>query len=193
MSRCISETFRAQSTLSFTCSSNFKRNIHLKPHPWPRNGLRVTEIDPPIRQAVHRARGPFEVPTADTALRDHVEELMKKHNTDPFVLSWDTSHKYRTVYRNWIQAGELPLSEYRLTFGKHKGKRLDEIPDTYLVKYLIPQGGATGLIRGECPRVVAAVEDFLKRHPEVKSQAGNAKTKPLKEGILKQAVLKKRG
>lgn len=76
--------------------------------------------------------------------------------------------------------------------GKHKGKRLDEVPDTYLVKYLIPQKGATGRLGGQCPRVVDAVEDFMKRHPDVESQAGEAKTKPLKEGMLKQPAMKKR-
>jgi hypothetical protein len=62
--------------------------------------------------------------------------------------------------------------------------------DTYVVKYLITRKLD---IKWDCQHVQEAIEDFMKRHPDVKSQAGMAKTKPLKEGILKQSEPKKRG
>jgi hypothetical protein len=40
---------------------------------------------------------------------------------------------------DWYARGPPPLSEYSLTFGRHKGKRLDEVPDSYLVKHHILQ------------------------------------------------------
>lgn len=64
------------------------------------------------------------------------------------------------------------ISEYRLTFGKHRGKKLEEVPLSYLVKYLIPRRP----LEFECPIVGDAIEDYMKRNPSVKSQAGNKKT-----------------
>ena len=75
----------------------------------------------------------------------------------------------------WESLGPPPLSEYRLTFGKHKGKKLDEVPRVYLVKYLIPRRrfgeGAP------CPIVGEAIEDFMRRFPEVHSEAGPMKAR----------------
>ena len=86
---------------------------------------------------------------------------------------------------NWLESGPPPITKYRLTFGKHKGKLLEEVPDSYMVKYLIPRHkDKDGIRMGHCPIVSFAVEDFMKRHPEVKSQAGSKKTKPVEEGVL---------
>jgi hypothetical protein len=76
----------------------------------------------------------------------------------------------------WKALGPPPLSEYRLTFGKHKGQLLDDVPLTYMVKYLIPRCRDRTL---DCPIVGEAVGDYMKRHPEMKSQAGMQKTKPI--------------
>jgi hypothetical protein len=76
-----------------------------------------------------------------------------------------------------------PPSEYRVKRGTHKGTKIDELPASYIVKYLIPQ---RELFKGDhCTMLSEAVQDFMKRHPEVKSQAGPKKTKKLEEGILK--------
>lgn len=106
---------------------------------------------------------------------------------DDWRKSW-TASKMRKKLIVWIESGPPPFSTYRLTFGKHKGKLLDEIPDSYMVKYLIPTKGHGG----DCPIVGMAVDDFLERHPNVKSQAGRAKTKPLEEGIMKPHTPKKK-
>jgi hypothetical protein len=100
---------------------------------------------------------------------------------------WRDSYTSANLRRNlikWIESGPPPLSTYRLAFGKHRGKLLEEVPASYLVKYLIPTKGNSG----DCPIVEMAVDDFLRRHPDVKSQAGREKTKPLGEGILKPHV-----
>jgi hypothetical protein len=101
---------------------------------------------------------------------------------------YNNSANLRSKLISWIESGPPPLSEYKLTFGKHRGKLLEEVPASYLVKYLIPTKGYCG----DCPIVGLAVDDFLKRHPNVKSQAGRAKTKPLEEGILTDQVPVKR-
>jgi hypothetical protein len=91
----------------------------------------------------------------------------------------------------WVAANRPPAwSEYKLTFGKHKGKKLEEVPFTYLVKYLIPR--KTG--HYECAFLGDAIDDFLKRHPHIKSQAGSAKTKS-PEGWAgdKKGSVRKRG
>jgi|TARA_R110002003_G_scaffold244_1_gene17401 uncharacterized protein (DUF3820 family) len=104
---------------------------------------------------------------------------------------WSRDWRKRGKLREWYTLGPPPLSEYKLTFGKHKGKRLEEVPDVYLVKYLVPRrkDGVLGL---ECPIVQDAIEDFLKRHPYVKSQAGPRKTTPLKEGVAKDPEVKRK-
>jgi hypothetical protein len=98
-----------------------------------------------------------------------------------------TSWRDVNILEKWYAAGPPPLSEYKLTFGKHKGKRLDQVPDTYLVKYLIPRRH-----EGHCPIVSEAVEDYLKRNPDVRSQAGPGKTK-VREGGIAAPVVKRRG
>jgi hypothetical protein len=54
---------------------------------------------------------------------------------------------------------------------------LEEVPSSYLVRYLIPTKGHGG----GCPIVGLAIDEFPKRHPGVKSQTGPAKTKPLEK------------
>jgi hypothetical protein len=90
-----------------------------------------------------------------------------------------------SILENWYASGPPPLSEYRLTFGKHRGKKIDQVPDTYLVKYLIARHGNLR----ECPMIHEAVEDFMKRHPDVKSQAGRGKTR-LREGGIPTPIRK---
>ncbi|KAH7080874.1 hypothetical protein FB567DRAFT_114565 [Paraphoma chrysanthemicola] len=104
---------------------------------------------------------------------------------DEAFWSMNLGFKSRCIIRNWYTLGPPPLSEYRLTFGKHRGKLLDEVPDVYLVKYLVPRRKGQSL-RSECPIVLDALNDFLKRHPGIKSQAGPKKAKPLK-GEVAQA------
>jgi hypothetical protein len=76
---------------------------------------------------------------------------------------------------DWNALGPPPLPEYRLTFGRHCGKKLDEVPLVYLVKYLIPRRNSVGLDL-ECPIVGKARDNYIERHPEVRSQAGRRKT-----------------
>jgi hypothetical protein len=92
----------------------------------------------------------------------------------------------RQRLNDWNELGPPPLQEYRLTFGKHCGKKLDEVPLTYLVKYLIPRRLVVGP-NMECPIAGEAIDDYMKRHPEVKSQAGRKKTVP----TTTDAVVKK--
>lgn len=96
--------------------------------------------------------------------------------------------KFKRMLSEWEAKGPPPFSEYKLTFGKHRGKRLEEVPDSYLVKYLIPRAQDVAY---ECPLVSDAIADFLKRHPDVKSQAGRARTEPLPEGIMQQTPTRK--
>jgi hypothetical protein len=58
-----------------------------------------------------------------------VDEILVTKPSHPHPLSFESERKYREVLTAWIKAGEPPISEYRLTFGKHRGKRLDEVPD----------------------------------------------------------------
>jgi hypothetical protein len=98
--------------------------------------------------------------------------------------------RHFSIMNKWVEASPPPLSEYRLTFGKHEGKRLDEVPTTYLLKYLRHPG-----MTYRCPIVVEAVEDFMQRHPDVISQAGPKKTKPkpIKGGIEEVPDMEKTG
>lgn len=91
--------------------------------------------------------------------------------------------KHRRVLEQWLPAGPPPIEQYRLTFGKYKGKRLEEVPDSYLVKFLLPRGG-----REFCPVVGLAIEDFKRRFPEVRSQAGPGKTRAVREGVGEKRV-----
>jgi hypothetical protein len=101
---------------------------------------------------------------------------------------WAYSNKATRQRRlnEWNELGPPPLLEYRLTFGKHCGKKLDEVPLVYLVKYLIPRRHGVGPDM-ECPIVGKAIDDYMKRHPGVKSQAGRRKTVP----TTTDAVVKK--
>jgi hypothetical protein len=78
---------------------------------------------------------------------------------------------------DWNKLGPPPLSEYRLTFGKHWGMKLDEVPLSYLAKYLIPRRPTS-----DCPIVGEAIDDYMARNPDVKSQAGRKKMQPVKVG-----------
>jgi hypothetical protein len=98
------------------------------------------------------------------------------------------SYTHPGILRRWEADGPPPMSEYKLTFGKHRGKRLEEVPDSYLVKYLIPRSDRSGLLGAECPLVVEAIKDFRKRHPDIKSQAGKEKTKPLSTTVMHRPV-----
>jgi hypothetical protein len=89
----------------------------------------------------------------------------------------------RQRLNDWNELGPPPLQEYRLTFGKHCGKKLDEVPLTYLVKYLIPRRHVVGP-NMECPIVGEAIDDYMRRHPEVKSQAGRKKTVPTTADVV---------
>ena len=94
------------------------------------------------------------------------------------------------ILEKWYAAGPPPLSDYKLTFGKHEGKRLNQVPDTYLVKYLIPRRHLD--VSGYCPIIFEAIEDYLEKNPDVKSQAGRGKTK-LREGGIAAPAVKRRG
>jgi uncharacterized protein (DUF3820 family) len=102
-------------------------------------------------------------------------------------------HKQVSLMEDWYAKGPPPLSEYRLSFGKHKGKRLQDVPDVYFVKYLIPrrdgmhyQGNVKDYI------VVAALDEHLKNNPGLKSQAGRGKAKVREGGIEDKPKRKKK-
>jgi uncharacterized protein (DUF3820 family) len=93
-----------------------------------------------------------------------------------------------------VEAEANKSSEYRINFGKHKGKTLKELPDSYLVKYLIPRtsGGMHGsptIVEGE--PLLAAIREFVAVHPEVKSQAGTKKTVGIEGDFMKRAPPRK--
>lgn len=81
--------------------------------------------------------------------------------------------------QRWVAKGPPPISEYRLTFGKHKGKLLEEAPDTYIVKYLIPWQESRYKSMPHCPLLEDALADFREKHPDAANQAEKVKTKPL--------------
>jgi uncharacterized protein (DUF3820 family) len=94
---------------------------------------------------------------------------------------------------DWYAKGPPPISEYRLSFGKHKGKRLQDVPDVYFVKYLIPRrdhGQGLGDVGDAI--VVAALDEHLKNNPGLKSQAGRGKAKVREGGIEDKPKRKKR-
>jgi hypothetical protein len=86
----------------------------------------------------------------------------------------DFPYLYEHKLEEWTALRRPPPSEYRFKSGKHKGKRLDGVPDSYLVKYLMPRRHE--FLRGHCTMLFDAVEDFMSRYPNVKSQAGRKKT-----------------
>jgi hypothetical protein len=73
------------------------------------------------------------------------------------------------LMENWYAKGPPPLSEYRLSYGKHKGKRLQDVPDMYL----IPRRAGihyAGNVRDYI--VVAALDEHLTQNLDLKNQAG---------------------
>jgi hypothetical protein len=88
------------------------------------------------------------------------------------------SYTKKQKLKRWNALGPPPLSEYRLTFGRHQGELLADVPHSYVVKYLIPRHESLHA-DGHCPIVFDAVTEYLKKHPELKSQAGNRKTRPV--------------
>ena len=118
-------------------------------------------------------------------IRARVDEVIGTKYPKWRGVDWSGCWKFRRALGEWIKAGEPPISEYRLTFDKHRGKHLDEVPDTYIAKYLIPQHlSRNGDASSNSPFVEDAVADFMKRHPNVQSQAERSKTKRLEEGTL---------
>lgn len=92
----------------------------------------------------------------------------------------------------WYAKGPPPLSEYRLSFGKYKGKRLQDVPDVYFTKYLIPRRSGVhhaGNVRDYV--VVAALDEHLKKNPDLKNQAGPRKTVVREGGIAAKPKRKK--
>jgi hypothetical protein len=84
----------------------------------------------------------------------------------------------------WRAARPPPLSKYRLTFGKRRGRRLEEVAGAYLVRFLITHQRTNHGIYTIGPIIFEALEDFVKRHPNVKSHIGPTKTKLRKGGIF---------
>jgi hypothetical protein len=105
-----------------------------------------------------------------------------REKTPPEVLAsrrywgfpWNRYTKEQKMKR-WNALGPPPLSEYRLTFGKHQGQLLADVPHSYLVKYLIPRHASISS-DGDCPIVFEAVTEHMKKHPGLQSQAGRMKT-----------------
>jgi hypothetical protein len=171
-------TFQEKSTRLFT-SNGFSpvRNFRHFVHRWLVNGI--------IQRSISQDHNSSSSRTTDSTQAKATRKPRIKFS--PEILQ---SRKYWSLYgfipvpreqklEMWKALGPPPLSEYRLTFGKHRGKLLEEVPDSYMVKYLMLKGG-----RLECPIVEEAVEDYMKRHPEIKSQAGREKTRPIK-GLFK--------
>ncbi|KAJ4367739.1 hypothetical protein N0V86_009860 [Didymella sp. IMI 355093] len=93
-------------------------------------------------------------------------------------------YKQVALMEDWYAKGPPPLSEYRLSFGKHRGKRLDEVPDVYFVKYLIPRRDGIHYAGNVIDYIaVAALDEHLIKNPDLKSQAGRKKTVVREGGI----------
>jgi hypothetical protein len=93
--------------------------------------------------------------------------------------------KHVNRMEDWYAKGPPPLSEYRLSFGKHKGKRLQEVPDVYFAKYLIPRENEIhNVFEHPDPLVYEALQDHLKRNPDLKNQAGSKKTVVREGGVV---------
>jgi len=98
------------------------------------------------------------------------------------------------LMENWYAKGPPPLSEYRHTFGKHKGNRLQDVPDVYFTKYLIPRRDGihyAGNVRDYV--VVAALDEHLEKNPDRKNQAGPRKSTVREGGVAAKPKRKKRG
>jgi hypothetical protein len=170
-------------------SDNFSHSAFWHSPIWPSDHIPRREVSHDIKpSSTLDVTNTAPATSNETAIPAKHKELLEAAGFGR--LSIDEIHKQKNL-QEWYRLGPPPLSEYRLMFGKHRGKLLEEVPDSYLVKYLVPRRNNCVPL-GNCLIVKDAVEDFLKRHPEVKSQAGRGKTKPLEEGILKPRA-KKRG
>jgi hypothetical protein len=79
----------------------------------------------------------------------------------------DFPYLHDHTLEEWAKMRLPPPSEYRVMRGSQEGTRIDEVPASYIVKYLIPQ---RELLKGDhCTMLSEAVQDSMKRHPEVKS------------------------
>lgn len=93
-------------------------------------------------------------------------------------------HAQVNLMEKWYASGPPPLSEYRLSWGKYKGKRLQDVPDVYFAKYLLPRrdsfrihgGGEYGLFNAKDYIFVAALDEHMEKNPDLKSQPGRKKT-----------------
>ena len=83
-------------------------------------------------------------------------------------------------------------SSFTLPFGKHRGKKLQEVPGTYIVKYLIPHYAKPEEYRGIGQPLADALRTFMNDFPEVKSQAGRQKTVEIGGDVMKRGPLEKR-
>lgn len=84
----------------------------------------------------------------------------------------------------WYAKGPPPLSEYKLSFGKYRGKRLQDVPDVYFTKYFIPRRGEIHHAGNVIDHiVVAALDEHLKKNPDLKNQAGPKKSTVREGGI----------
>ena len=81
------------------------------------------------------------------------------------------------------------LSKYILNFGKHRSECLVQVPDMHLVKYLIPH--KDGFLRS-LSKLFEAVDDYMKEHPGLESQAGPGKAVARKHGIPSMAPRKRK-
>lgn len=127
-----------------------------------------------------------EVGASHITTAEKAEKLRALGAEKRFVKYDPLDRQHVNIMEAWYAKGPPPLSEYRLTFGKHKGRRLDDVPDTYLVKYMIPRRHELHLVdQYHDPLVFDALAEHLKRHPDLKSQAGNKKTTIREGGLLR--------
>lgn len=122
---------------------------------------------PPLQSPVTSTEG-LEAKKAIRDARKHVKKYWSGGSSG--LLATDKM-------KDWNEQGPPSLPEYRLTFGKNRGIKLDEVNLTYVVKYLIPICPTD-----MCPIVGDAIDDYVKKHPETKSQAGPAKVQPVELG-----------
>ena len=166
-------------------------NLRWPAHKWPRNGIVLSDPETTVSNSCRTLRPTL---AAATARIKRAQEIARLSSTYPnFRAKSSVSRAHEVILRRWEANGPPPITEYELTFGKHKGKRLEEVPDSYLVKYLIPRSGPTGGLSLECPLVVEAIEDFRKRYPNIKGQAGSVKTKALPNRDMQTEVPVRKG
>lgn len=120
-------------------------------------------------------------------------EKLKGLGAEQAFTRYDPQDRQHVIKMNeWYSRGPPPLSDYLLTFGKYRGKPIDRVPDVYLVKYLIPRREELPYVLGHHdPIVFEAVGDYMRRNPDVKSQAGRNKTKVRESGIAAQVKRKR--